>query len=266
MSEADNGAETAAMDDAEDHHWFEGLADHMGPAYLRYSFTKGTRQEIDFLVEVLELDPSTRVLDVGCGPGRHAHELARRGIPVHGIDISHRFIDIARANAPTGATFERLDARSMSFDGEFDRVISLCQGGFGLLDGAGEDASVLSSMKRALRENGRLALSAFNAYFCVKYQTEADFDAAAGIAHEVTEIRNEQGKVQSADLWTTCYTPRELLLLLTTAGLSVDHIWSVEPGKYCSSPPSVDSAEYLAIAAVPDDRATINQHADHQSG
>ena len=250
MSKTDAGAETGAFDNAEDHHWFEGLADHMGSAYLRYSFTKGTRQEIDFLVDVLELDSSTRVLDVGCGPGRHSHELARRGIPVHGIDISHRFIDIARTGAPTGATFERLDVRSMAFDGEFDRVISLCQGGFGLLS-AGQDEAVLASMRRALREHGRIALSAFNAYFSVKYQTESTFDAVTGTAHEVTEIRSEQGEVASVDLWTTCYTPRELQLLLTATGMSVEHLWSVEPGKYGRKPPSVESPEYLVVAAIP---------------
>ncbi|MFN9907111.1 MAG: class I SAM-dependent methyltransferase, partial [bacterium] len=35
-----------------------------------------------------------RVLDVGCGPGRHSRELARRGIRCHGIDISADFIDV----------------------------------------------------------------------------------------------------------------------------------------------------------------------------
>jgi len=57
-------------------HWFEPIADHLGAAYLRYSFTKGTRQEVDAVVGWLGLRPGMRVLDVGCGPGRHAHELA----------------------------------------------------------------------------------------------------------------------------------------------------------------------------------------------
>ena len=72
-------------------HWFEALADHMGPAYLRYSFTKGTEQEVDFLVDVLGLEPGHRVLDVGCGPGRHANAFARRGIETVGLDISQTF-------------------------------------------------------------------------------------------------------------------------------------------------------------------------------
>jgi len=113
------------------HHWFEPVAEHLGAAYLRYSFTKGTVQEVDFLMGELALAPGMRVLDVGCGPGRHAHELARRGVTVHGIDISQRFVDLAVASAPPGATFERLDAREMRFDVEFDAVICLCQGAFG---------------------------------------------------------------------------------------------------------------------------------------
>ena len=58
-------------------HWFEAMADHLGEAYLRYSFTKGTDQEVAFLIETLALQPGMRVLDVGCGPGRHAHALAK---------------------------------------------------------------------------------------------------------------------------------------------------------------------------------------------
>ena len=80
-------------------HWFEELADHMGVAYLRYSFTKGTVKEVDELLRRVPLDPGARILDVGCGPGRHAHELGRRGFVVHGVDISQTFIDVALADA-----------------------------------------------------------------------------------------------------------------------------------------------------------------------
>ena len=77
-------------------HWFEAVADHLGAAYLRYSFTKGTDQEVDFLVDCLGLAPGARILDVGCGPGRHAHEFGRRGFEVVGVDISERFVALAR--------------------------------------------------------------------------------------------------------------------------------------------------------------------------
>ena len=229
-------------------HWFEDLADHMGGAYLRYSFTKGTTQEVDHLVSVLGLQPGDRVLDVGCGPGRHAHELARRGVVVHGIDISQRFVDLATAAAPAGASFERIDARDLPFEAEFDVVICLCQGAFGLMTADGDDAVVVGQMAKALRPGGRLALSAFSAYFAVKYHEDAAFDADKGVSHEGTEIRSESGEVKAADLWTGCYTPRELRLLLGRHGFSVDSISSVEPGAYSANPPTTESPEFLVLA------------------
>jgi cyclopropane fatty-acyl-phospholipid synthase-like methyltransferase len=233
-------------------HWFEPIAEHLGEAYLRYSFTKGTRQEIDHLVEALGLAEGMRVLDVGCGPGRHAHELARRGLVVHGIDISQRFVELAIDGAPAGATFERLDARSLAVRRDladaFDVVICLCQGAFGLMTRDDGDDQVLAGMAGALVPGGRLALSAFSSYFVVKYHTEATFDADAGISHERTEVRDPAGRAVEADLWTGCYTPRELRLLLRRHGLTVDRISSVEPGAYGSDAPSVESPEFLVIA------------------
>lgn len=239
--------------DAHD-HWFEPIADHLGSAYLRYSFTKGTSQEVDHAVAELGLSAGDRVLDVGCGPGRHAHELARRGIVVHGVDISATFVGLAAREAPPGATFERRDARALGFDAEFDAVICLCQGAFGLMtaaDGPDGDDAVVAGIARALRPGGRLLLSAFNAYFAVKYHTTAAFDAGTGVSHERTEVRDPEGRPAEVDLWTGCYTPRELRLLLARHGLVVDRIAGVEPGRYGTDPPTTETAELLVTARRP---------------
>jgi SAM-dependent methyltransferase len=195
-----------------------------------------------------------RVLDVGCGPGRHAHALGRRGIDVLGIDISERFIDLARAEAPSGVEFRRADARMLDIDGGFDAAVSLCQGAFGLV-GPGADLDVLRGMRRAIVPGGRMAVSAFSSYFSVRYQTDADFDITTGIAHEHTELRSESGEVRAAELWTTCYTPRELRLLFEQAELVVDDVWSVTPGGYARVSPTIELPELL-----------VRGHAEEQGG
>lgn len=229
-------------------HWFEPLAAHMGEAYLRYSFTKGTDNEVGFLIESLGFNEGTRVLDVGCGPGRHARLLAERGMSVHGVDIAADFIELASADAPAGATFERVDARSMGFDAEFDAAICLCQGAFGLMREPSGDALVLDGIGRAVRPGGRLALSAFHSYFVVEHFEDTEFDPATGMSHERTVVRDADGVPIDAELWTGCYTARELRLLLPQHGFEVDHIYGVEPGRYSTAPPSVDLPELLVLA------------------
>ena len=244
-------------------HWFEELADHLGPAYLRYSFTRGTANEVAFLIDTLGLEPGHRVLDVGCGPGRHARALAAGGIEVLGIDISARFVDLARQGAPPGATFARVDARELTYDAEFDAVVSLCQGGFGLIGGPAAahasvvgaldpDAVVLAGMARALRPGGRLAVSAFSAYFQMRYLEDSDdFDVDRGVNHERTSVRDESGAEKAVDLWTSCFTPRELRLLADRAGLVVRDLWSVTPGAYAPHAPTIDQPEFLLVAERP---------------
>lgn len=234
-------------------HWFEEIAAHAQSAYLRYSFTKGTEQEVAFLVETLGLEPGMRVLDVGCGPGRHSHALAARGITVHGIDISQAFVDLAIERAPAGApaTFERMDARDLRFDATFDVAISLCQGAFGLI-GGDDDGLVLAGMASAVKPGGLVSVSAFSAYFQVRYLEDFDtFDADNGVNHEVVTVNDEQGNGAQFDLWTTCFTPRELRLLARQAGLVVRDLWSVTPGAYREQAPTTDLPEFLLVAQRP---------------
>ena len=258
-------------------HWFEDIADHVGPAYLRYSFTMGTDQEVTFLIDVLGLEPGMTVLDVGCGPGRHCIELARRGIRSIGVDISERFVSVAREIAEREGVaelteFHRADARSMVGDprldaslrptGGIDAAISLCQGAFGLggptpvsdPQNLGLDTAVLQGIRAALVPGGRAAVSAFSSYFQVRWLEDQDsFDAASAVNHEHTEIRDSSGVTVPAELWTTCYTPRELRMLAERCDLQVDDIWSVTPGEYDRAAPSVETPEFLLVASRPVD-------------
>jgi SAM-dependent methyltransferase len=225
---------------------FEVIADHAGSAYLRYSFTKGTDQEAAFLVETLGLESGMRVLDVGCGPGRHLRALRRLGIDAVGVDISATFLRDA------GAPCARADARRLPFPADsFDAAVSLCQGGFGLLGGH-DDGAVLVELAQVVAPGGLVALSAFSAYFALRYLEDGEiFDAATGVQHEVVTVQGEDGSSGEFDLSTTCFTPRELRLLAERAGLAVRELWSVSPGDYQARPADIDHPEFLVVAAAP---------------
>lgn len=233
--------------------YFVELADRLGRNYLRYSFTKGTVQEIAFLLELLRLPPGSRVLDVGCGPGRHTVRLSQSGLSVTGIDVSRRFLELAaedaRAAGVKPALFE-VDARQMPFEAEFDAVISLCQGGFGLM--GADDPLVLRRMMEALKPGGILVMTAFSALFEARHpRAEADFDADHGLVHERAPIKDEDGVERHMDMWTGVYTPRELRLLAIGTGLVPEHVWSVAPGDYAKRKPDLEHPELMLVARKP---------------
>ncbi len=236
-------------------HWFEPIADHLSEAYLRYSFTYGTENEVSCLYDILGLRPGDRLLDVGCGPGRHSHLFAERGIDVLGVDISNEFIKLANKKK-SKANFLRQDVREMYFKEEFDAVVSMCQGGFGLLcdpessiQNPDMDLKALENMVRALKPRGKLALSAFSSYFQVQYLSDNDhFDPLTGVNREEIEIMNTEGEKKEAVTWTTCFTPRELRLMSEKVGLLVKNIWSVTPIDYKLLPCDIKNPEFLMLA------------------
>lgn len=234
--------------------WFDEIAEFLGPAYLRNAFTMGTEQEVDFLVDALGLEPGVGVLDVGCGPGRHALALARRGFEVTGVDLSERFVALAREAAEAeglGARFVVHDVRDLPGRlvdrGPFDAAICLCQGGFGLL--GGDDAAVLSRIAACVRPGGAVAVSAFHSYFALRgLEAGETFDPVTGVLHETAVLRDAAGAERRAELWTTCFTAREMALMGAAAGLDVDAVHGVSPGRYGRTTPSLDHHEVLLLA------------------
>jgi SAM-dependent methyltransferase len=166
---------------------------------------------------------------------------------VVGVDIAEDFLTIAAGRAPA-ASFVRADARLLPVRDGFDAVLSLCQGGFGLTGDDGGD--VLAQMAAAVRPGGRVAFTAFSSYFAVRFLEESDrFDAGTGVNHEVASVKSPDGTGRDFDLWTSCFTPRELRLLCAAAGLTVEHIWSVAPGAYARTLPDLDHPEFLVVAS-----------------
>ena len=151
------------------------LADHVSPEWWRDLFDETylltdsdvlsasvTRHEVDIFVERGSLTPEDRILDLCCGQGRHALELARRGFEqVQGMDQSAVLIDSARrASQEQGwdVSFDQGDARALPYeDNAFDAVL-LLGNSFGYFDAAHDDQAVLQEIRRVLTPGGRVLL------------------------------------------------------------------------------------------------------------
>ena len=132
--------------------FFQGIALE---SWRRCFTAETTRAEADFLERQLKLQPGACLLDVACGSGRHATELAARGHRVTGLDLSEEFLAEARGN-PGDVRWVLGDMRELGFTAEFDAAWCLGNS-FGYLDGH-EGLAVLAGIAKALRPGGRLAI------------------------------------------------------------------------------------------------------------
>jgi len=133
--------------------FFDGYA----PLYMNESFTKNTIKEVDFILEELKIPPGSGFLDIGCGTGRHAIELAKRGYKVTGVDISLGMLAQAEKTAKqTKVEVEWIHADATQFksDERFAAAICLCEGAFGLLgmedDSIQHDRVILKNINASL--------------------------------------------------------------------------------------------------------------------
>ena len=144
--------------------------------------------------------------------------------------------------------------RDLAFEQEFDAAICLCQGGFGLLGGEDDD-TIVAKIAHAVRPGGGVAVSAFSSYFALRWIEDGDrFDPANGVNHEMATLRNADGEEIERDLWTTCFTSRELRLIARAAGLERISISGVTPGSYGAGPVTLQNPELLLLARTPTDR------------
>jgi SAM-dependent methyltransferase len=207
-----------------------------GPAvelWLRVPTPEMTRTEVDFLEQLLQLKPGAKVLDVPCGGGRHALELAARGYHLTGVDLSSDFLKAAQsqsAKRKLNVEWKQREMTDLPWMSEFDAAY--CFGNsFGYLDDAG-NVAFLKSVAGVLKPGGRFALdtgaiaeSIFpnfteRRWFQVGdilFLSQATYDPVRGrLDTEYTFLKDGRGDPQPAS--TRIYTYSELCGLLTAAG------------------------------------------------
>ena len=238
--------------------WFR---DWFGSEYLElypHRDRAEARRAVALLREAVALGPDARVLDVGCGPGRHLGELGRIGVRATGLDLSRRMIEAARSAAP-GASLVHADMRSLPFrSGGFDVVTSYFTS-FGYFDDEDDDMSVLSEVRRVLKTGGWYLLDFLNADEVVANLRAEDRRTVSGI--EVVQRRRlvDGGRVIEKSIRIDAggsvpareflervrlYRPGDLEAMLLRTGLSPSPVF----GGYDRSPYTSTSPRYIVLA------------------
>ena len=214
--------------------WEEFFKGHWVDIHASFWTDAQTTSQADSIERLLALEPGSTVLDVPCGEGRIARQLAGRGYWVTGVDRSPTLLDLAKRTAAAAGldiTWEQRDMRDLPWDGSFDAVVCWW-GSFGYFDEA-SNASFLEATARVLKPGGRLVLENHVVETVLPHFQFRSWDRAGdGFALTENQWDHSTGRIEGT--WTLIvddkqtvkkasirlYTYAELVGLLRMAGFS----------------------------------------------
>jgi SAM-dependent methyltransferase len=140
---------------------------------------------VEALTEWLPLVPGSAALDLACGAGRHARQLASTGLRVTGLDLSAASIRQARTFGGPALRFRQHDMRVPFGQGAFEYVFSFFTS-FGYFDRPGEHLRVVRNIARALRPGGTLVLDYLNHVTAARRLVRDETKVVDGIGYHLT--------------------------------------------------------------------------------
>jgi SAM-dependent methyltransferase len=178
--------------------WFADLFDEDYLRTLPFLTPQATQAEAEFVIDAMGLSPGAQVLDVGCGYGRHAMELAARGFHVVGLDMSTPLLVRGGEEAHRrGLTinFVRGDMRELDFEGQFDGAYCLFST-FGYFDDE-TNKKTLSNIARALKPGGRVLIEILNRdYVIADLPTRVWWEGEGCVVLEEVDLNYFSSRIQ----------------------------------------------------------------------
>jgi len=234
--------------------WYESLYENYSQKYDKECFVQGTQGECDFIEEELNKDKSLRLIDIGCGTGRHSIELTKRGYNITGIDLSESQLARAKEKAKQlnlKIDFRQHDARKLPFDKEFDVGIMLCEGGFSLMETDEMNFEILKNVTKALKNNGKLIFTTLNGLFPLFHSVKEFYESGASVTkegnavcqdcsfdlmtfrdHNTTVFEDDTGNKKELKCNERYYVPSEITWLLKTLGYKKIDIFGAKLGAF----------------------------------
>jgi len=217
--------------------WYEALFDNYAHKYDEECYVHGTVGECNFIEQEINRDKSLKIIDIGCGTGRHSIELAKRGYRITGIDLSESQLKRAREKAKEQGVdidFQKQDARVLSFKGEFDLAIMLCEGGFPLMETDEMNFEILKNVTKALKNNGKFIFTTLNGLFPLYHPVEKSktFDLMTFRDYNTHVFEDDLGNKKELECNERYYVPSEITWLLKTLGYKKIDIFGVKLGAY----------------------------------
>lgn len=246
--------------------WYEELFQDYADKYDSESYTSGTLGEVDFIEKEAGYNKDFRILDIGCGTGRHSIELARRGYSVTGIDLSESQLNKAKTNAEKEnlkIDFMIKDARDFNFNGSFDLALMICEGAFPLMETDEMNYSILKNAFSSLKPGGRFIFTTLNGLFPLFHSVKEfmdreseqgqysgmSFDLMTFRDHSVYETEDDKGNKKVLNCNERYYVPSEITWLLKSIGFKKSEIFGCKLGAFSRNDVlTTEDFEMLVIA------------------
>jgi 2-polyprenyl-3-methyl-5-hydroxy-6-metoxy-1,4-benzoquinol methylase len=248
--------------------WYEELFENYAKTYDTEEFTKGTIGECDFIEKETNHDKTKKILDIGCGTGRHSIELSKRGYSVTGIDLSESQLKLAKEKATAQSLkidFQKHDARISHFSNIFDLAIMLCEGGFPLMETDEMNFQILQNAANALKPNGKLIFTTLNGLFPLFHSVKEFLAAEANETgatykdntfnlmtfrdHNTTKFVDDLGNKKSLACNERYYVPSEITWLLKSLNFKNIEIFGAKLGAFSRNDKlTTNNFEMLVVA------------------
>ena len=248
--------------------WYETLFENYGLKYDKESFTQGTIGECDFIEQEINYNKGVRILDIGCGTGRHSRELAKRGYSVTGIDLSESLLNRARElseKEKLNIDFQIQDARALTFSNEFDLAIMLCEGAFPLMETDEMNYQILQNATKSLKENGKFIFTTLNGLFPLFHSVKEflasktedgnatydknSFNLITFRDYNITTVFDDYGNKKELECNERYYVPSEITWLLKSLNYRNINIYGAKLGAFSRNDKlTTDDYEMLVVA------------------